>query len=206
MTVYAARLVTAGVLGMLAAACASAPVGPTDQPSPAIIAAPTQTTSHATASASSSPVSNEVASGPFRLTLTVPKATWSAAEVIGGEAVLTTDGAATVLCASGGGVIGYSYQEVGGDRFMEAVMQANEQPYPIDDANPIEIAVRKSGASYSASQPDADFYRSWFEDPQVHLPPGAWQITAEASFFEGAPDCPGPYIRMRAPVTIHVTP
>jgi hypothetical protein len=43
MTDGAARLVTAGVLGMVAAACASAPIGPTDQRSPTIGAAPTPT-------------------------------------------------------------------------------------------------------------------------------------------------------------------
>ena len=43
---------------------------------------------------------------------------------------------------------------------------------------------------------------AFFEDPEFHLPPGTWDITAYASFSEG--DCsPNPH-DLSAPIRIEV--
>jgi hypothetical protein len=64
--------------------------------------------------------------------------------------------------------------------------------------------IKKSGEVLS-DQADADFYRSFFTDPLVHLPAGDWTISAIASFIEGQA-CLGQTHTMTAKVQVHVSP
>ena len=63
--------------------------------------------------------------------------------------------------------------------------------------------VRKSGG-FSADDPNADFYRSFFADPLVHLPAGDWTLTAVASLVDGYGGS-GESYTLRAAVLVHVT-
>ena len=141
--------------------------------------------------------------GPLRLELVLPHLDWKPADTITGSAILSFAGnAPTMLSGSGGGLIVFDYHEVGGNRYVDGVMTADCRPYPLDPATPINVSLFKSGAA-SGSEPDADFLRSFFADPQIHLPVGTWDVTAVATFYDG-PGCSGRTHRMTATVRIAV--
>jgi hypothetical protein len=74
--------------------------------------------------------------------------------------------------------------------------------YPLDPATPTNVAIYKSGGIIG-TEPDADFLRSFFADPQIHLPAGTWDSTAIASFSEGA--CSGANRTIKATLRIQVS-
>ena len=143
--------------------------------------------------------------GPFRLTFVLPRSTWMASEAITGQAQLAlTAGDQVALSGSGGGLLGFGFAEVGGTRQMGPGWTADCRRYALAAAAPMTSAITKSGG-WSEDQPDAAFYRGFFNDALVHLPAGQWDITAVASFIEG-PGCGGTSHEMRATVRVTVTP
>src|SRR3954454_25100406 len=122
--------------------------------------------------------------GRFRLVFDLPKDSWTTGEAIDGDAVLTVIGSGGVnVSGSGGGLIGFAFHEVGGKRRVDPTWSADCGPYRLDHGASTQI--KKSGA-FDPAEPDADFYGSFFADPQVHLPPGDWIISAVADFIEQA--------------------
>ena len=145
--------------------------------------------------------------GAFRLTFSLPQATYDASEEINGIATLAvTNGKSATIAGSGNGPLGFSFDEVGGTRHMDAVWRESCRRYEVEPGSPITSAIKKS-AGWSAEDPNAAFYQAFIEDPQVHLPPGTWDISAVASFSEG--DCSST-VRvqhlMTAKIRITVTP
>jgi hypothetical protein len=136
--------------------------------------------------------------------LVLPHLDWKATDTITGTAILSFAGSApTTIYGSGGGVIVFSYDEVGGNRHVNWVMTADCGPHPLDPATPITAELSKSGA-VGGNEPDADFLRSFLADPQIRLPAGTWDITAVAVLYEGA-GCSGGEHTMKVPVRITVT-
>lgn len=127
----------------------------------------------------------------FTLVITSPQATWPEGEAIQVQAELSYEGPlpVTTIWSSGGGVIGFSVEEVNGDRKMDAIREASCAPYTIGQGQPITTPYIKSGA-INPGEPNEAFYRDFFEDPLFRLPPGSWRITAWASLNTG-PDCGG---------------
>ena len=67
-------------------------------------------------------------------------------------------------------------------------------------------AFSKSG-SFADDDPLADFYRAYFSDALLRLPPGRWQITASANGTLGGDDCgTGPGLELSVSVEIVVEP
>jgi hypothetical protein len=142
--------------------------------------------------------------GRFRLDFAFPKRTFTAAEPIEGIATLSVLGPGIgKIGASGGGPILFGIREVGGRREIGPASQADCQSFPIGQGSPISRAITKSGG-FSADDPDAGFYADFFKDPELHLPPGTWDITAYASFAEG--DCSAHLVELSAPIRIEVAP
>ena len=170
----------AAVLALILAACASSAPSPT-----------------------SSPATAEDGEGPFLLVFTLPRTTWSAGESIegGSRLALSALGPVTIV-GSGGGVLGFGFAEVGGHRQMGPAMTADCRQYRIAVDEPIVSPIAKSGG-FSTDGPDAAFYRSFFADPLVHLPPGEWDITAIAEFAED--ECGGPTHSLKATIRVLVT-
>jgi hypothetical protein len=134
----------------------------------------------------------------------LPHLGWKASDPISGDAILSFDGSApTTVYGSGGGVIVFSYDEVGGNRHVGYVMDAVCAPHQIDPATPLNVPLAKSGA-VNGTEPDAEFLRSFLADPQVHLPNGTWDITAYAIFVVGA-GCDGGMHTLKATVRVTVT-
>lgn len=176
----------AGALWLVVAACSATPT-----PEPTETNAP--------------PARAEDVEGPFRLVFELPKTTWQAGEPIEGQAVLSLVGAgSTELSGSGGGLIAFDILEVGDRRHMEAGWDSSCASHRLEAVRPIVSGIVKSGG-FTAEDPDADFYRAFFADPLVRLPPGDWQITAVASFVDGR-GCAGQSYLLRAPILVHVTP
>jgi hypothetical protein len=148
---------------------------------------------------------SETASGPFLLTLDLQKGTWAAGEQITGQASLVlTQGDAVDLGGSGGGVIAFSYAEIGGRRRLDPIWTADCAPHLLTAQKPFTEPLAKSGG-FSNDDPDAEFYRAFLTAPTVALPAGIWQIGAVASFVEGA-GCAGTHYDFTTTVRIAVTP
>jgi hypothetical protein len=176
------RLVAAAVL-VVVAGCASAPAAPLPPvPSPAA-----------------------ETDGLFHLQLTLPRLDWQAGDAITGTATLSFTGPVpTTVYGSGGGVIGFTYVEVGGTRSVEPVWTDDCGPHPLGPVAPITVPLSKSGA-VPDSGPDAEFLRSFLlTDPGVvRLPAGTWDISAVTQFLDGDA-CSGASHSMKATARIRV--
>jgi hypothetical protein len=69
---------------------------------------------------------------------------------------------------------------------------------------PLHAPFRKSGG-FTGDDPDAAFWRQYFADSDLHLPPGTWQISAFANFSTGDA-CTPPLHSLTAAVTVQVLP
>lgn len=156
------------------------------------------------ASSASPPVHAEDQQGLFRLAFDLPHGTWRTGDAIDGVASLEVAGGGVDLGGSGGGVIGFSFAEVGGSRQVGPIWSADCAPYRLEPGKRMTSGITKSGAM-NPSDPNADFYGSFLADPLVHLPAGEWTISAIASFVEGL-GCSGRDHTMTATVQVHVLP
>ena len=126
--------------------------------------------------------------GEYTLELVLPHLDWRASDPISGDAILSLRAdQPTTIYGSGGGVIAFSYRQVGGTRDVEPVITADCGPHPLDPATPINEPLYRAGA-VNDSDPNAAWLRSFLEAPETHLPPGTWDIVAHAWFSE-APGC-----------------
>lgn len=141
---------------------------------------------------------------PFQLQLVLPRLTWTASEPITGMAILAYRGEeTTTIYGSASGVIAFTFDEVNGSRHVDAEMDAACAPHALDPATPINVDLFKSGM-VTGNESDADFLRSFFADPEIHLPAGTWDIMASANFFEGE-GCGAGQHNMRTSIRIAVT-
>jgi hypothetical protein len=168
-------------------------------------AAPSQVSPEPTGTGPADAATAFSAEGPFRLTFTLPKVVWKTDEAIDGEARLGLAGGPDVgVGGSGGGLMGFDFAEVGGDRRMGSAKTADCRPYTLSAVQPAVTAMTKSGG-WSDDDPNAAFYRSFYADPLVHLPVGDWDVTAIADFVDGQ-GCDGDSHTMKATIRVHVTP
>jgi hypothetical protein len=165
-----AAVVVVGVVIGLQFASAPTPGGPPPSPSSEVVTAST-------------------VYGDYQLTVTSPRATWGTDEAIEVEATLKYLGAEqeVTLRGPGSGLIGFSLEELTGDRIMGAAFNADCAPHTISPSEPISTPFIKSGG-YSPDEPDAAFWEAFFADPELRLPAGEWEIIAGAAFDEGD-DC-----------------
>jgi hypothetical protein len=148
--------------------------------------------------------------GQFRLTFQMPRTTWRTGDSITGEATLSWLGSGTVgIGSSGMGPIGFLFDEIGGSRHMGGAWTDNLVGRELSPTKPFTSQITKSGA-FVGEDPNAAFYRSFYTDPLVHLPPGDWTISAIASFGTGqlpvgSAASDGAQYMLRASVRVHVT-
>jgi hypothetical protein len=181
----------AAALTLMVAGC-SAATGPTATPSPV---GPT---------ASPTPAQATDTQGKYQLVFEVPRTDWRTTEAITGQATLSVVGSAGVeFGASGMGPFAFSFDEVGGSRHMGWALTADCGTRRLDPGAPMSSPIKKSGGA-DTSDPNYEFYSSFFADPQVHLPPGTWTITAVGWLVDGA-GCSGGSYTLKAAVTVHVT-
>lgn len=148
---------------------------------------------------------SSVSDGAFTLELVLPRLAWSANEPILGTAILIFDGREiTTIYGSGAGVVAFSFDEVGGPRHVRYGMSDDCRPHELDPATPINAELFKSGG-VTGTEPDADFLRSFFADPELQLPAGTWDVTAVAVFFAETVGCVGQMHTLEATARISVS-
>ena len=150
------------------------------------------------------PARAEDAQGRYRLVFELPRTDWHTSDSITGVATLSLTGSGGAnFGSSGGGPLGFGFDEVGGTRQMGPAWTSNCKSSHLDAGQSISSPIGKSGG-FNGEDPNAGFYRSFFADPLVHLPAGDWTITAVASLVEGS-GCSGASYTLRAAVLVHVT-
>jgi hypothetical protein len=139
------------------------------------------------------------------MTFAVNRATFRPGDSIEGVATLRLIAPGPgALSGSGSGLVGFAFHEVGGEgRGMDPAATSDCAPYHISIDMPITFAIVKSGG-VSGDEPDAAFKRAFLDGPIVRLPAGTWDITARASFTDGAA-CEGPSIDIPATVRVVVS-
>ncbi|MGD0122641.1 MAG: hypothetical protein ABSC46_08790 [Candidatus Limnocylindrales bacterium] len=183
-----ARLIAAGAFCIVASACGLGPVPPAS-------AGPT----------TSVPARAEDSQGSFRLVLELPKTEWHTNEAITGEATLSVIGSEAVYYgSSGSGPILFSFDQLDGNRHMSGPETADCRWRRLEPGIPVSSPIRKSGPGFGPDAKPSDFDRWWATDPEIHLPPGEWRITAIAEAWHAI--CPGPGdLALRAAIVLHVS-
>ena len=152
------------------------------------------------------PVSGSDTLGDFTLTVSSPHSVYSESQAIDVQAALSrAQGSGwTDLSGSGSGLIVFGVKELGGTREMGGLSTADCAigRYTVSPGDPLVVPFFKSGG-FSGSDPDAAFWRSYFADPLLHLPAGNWEISADATFDEGA-GCSAQPTRIHAAIDITV--
>jgi hypothetical protein len=143
--------------------------------------------------------------GPYRLVFELPQTDWHTTDSITGLATLSFLGAGGVdYVAWDDRPLYFSLEEIGGSRRVAGMILATScAGHRLDAGQPISSPITKAG-SYDMNGPDSDFYRSFFDDPLLHLSAGDWTITVVASFAEG-PGCSDIPQMLKAAVLVHVT-
>ncbi len=187
------RVVLFALLMAFAAACSQSPtptpLGSLTQPGPTApeLAAGTATGHGMTLSAAAEP------------------AVVAAGERIEVEATVTNDGAGPiVLSGSGSGLVFFSVTRVeDGLTSGEPAMTGDCVPHVVQPDQPIIVPFAKSGG-WSGEDPDADFLRTYFSEPELSLPSGTWRIdvTVQATIGEG---CNGPPVDLKLALIVSVT-
>ena len=141
----------------------------------------------------------------WSLTVGSPRSHWDAEETILVRAVLRYigPGDGTSFFGSGSGPLFFDLTEIGGTRALGGGGTSDCKPYQIRADAPMVVSFGKAGG-YSADDPNAEFYRQYFSDPDLHLPPGRW-ILGTRAVFSMPPDCgDGRTVSLAASVTLTV--
>jgi hypothetical protein len=168
--------------------------------------APTTPSPSPSAPAQAVPIERVSGDAEFLLTMRVGSARYRAGEPIDIAWTLTYRGPKDGIDAlgSGSGLIGLSLAQLEGPLRIESAMSADCRPYRFLRGEAVPVPYRKSGA-YSAADPNAAFYKAYFDDPVVRLPAGTWKLTAATEFATGE-GCTPPWHRFRLEMTIVVEP
>jgi hypothetical protein len=103
------------------------------------------------------------------------------------SAVLMWEGAnpTATIWGSGMGPVSFGLTQIDGDIALGGIMTADCGPHEFKRLVPVAVPYRKSGG-WTDEDPNADFYRSFFADPNdpvLRLPAGQWRVTAMASGY-----------------------
>jgi hypothetical protein len=132
-------------------------------------------------------VSETVTDGSYQLVVTLSPGSRRATDALDVQATLTYLGpeATTVVTASDLGLVSFSFQQLDGSLRMDPVSRLMcSSPTTLTRREPATFRPVKSIA-YVGEDPNAEFYRAWYEDPVLHLPRGRWQIVAQSTIYDG---------------------
>ncbi|HEY7023772.1 MAG TPA: hypothetical protein VH371_02290 [Candidatus Limnocylindrales bacterium] len=124
----------------------------------------------------------EFKAGQDTYTTSQPIDALSTLQVINHESGSPTN---ATLGGSGSGLMAFGVEQLGTDLQMGPVWPADCRDYSVAAGEPLTQSLTKSGG-FSGDDPNADFWRGWFADPEFHLPPGTWLLTAYANFLDGS--------------------
>lgn len=141
----------------------------------------------------------------FTLRLRLADDVVDAGQPIDLAATLTWEGPAAdvTVWGSGGGPVSFTLKQLDGELEMEAVQTADCSPTVIPRGAPLVVPYRKSGG-WTADDPNADFYRTFFADPVLRLPAGSWQTTVVAGGYLAPCDAEAPVFQIALEATFLV--
>ena len=161
--------------------------GPVERPTtPPIGASPAPATeSPAPATESPSPLvgTETVTDDVFELTIATPRTTWSADEPIEVGATLTYigDQPEMTVIGAGSGIVGFGIEQLDGPVDMDPGWRLSAREYDFAQGDRIEVPFTKSGG-FDPDGPMGDFWRAWFDDPELRLPAGSYRLFAVARY------------------------
>ncbi len=123
----------------------------------------------------------------FELVLRLPRLVWTEGEPIEAEATLTYRGPQPALrvFGSGSGLVLFALAQVDGVLQVGPAATADCVPRILERGVPLVVPYEKSGG-FSATDPNAAWYRAFFADPLLRLPEGRWELSALAEGYTGA--------------------
>jgi len=129
-------------------------------------------------------VSASARNGDFVLTLSSPRSTWTTEDAIEITATLSYDGdEPEVEIGGGGGPVVFSLVQLeGGDAVLGGGQDLPCLRYPLGPDAPLVWPFQKAGAV--DGEPPFDL--AFFQDPELHLPPGRWEVRAVLQYGIGA--------------------
>jgi hypothetical protein len=133
-------------------------------------------------------VSASVRNGDFVLTLSSPRSMWSTKDAIEITATLTYDGhEPEVEIGGGSGPVVFSLVQLeGGDAVLGGGQDLPCLRYQLEPEAPLVWPFQKAGGI--ADEPPFDL--AFFQDPELHLPPGRWEVRAALHY--GDAECGDP--------------
>jgi hypothetical protein len=151
--------------------------------------------------ATTQPVEAKAIAHGFVLEMSMPKAVYAAGEPIPVTTTLTWTGAdpRTTVWTFGGGPVTFEIKQLDGPLFAEGAVHTADcgpKEFARDVVNPIPF--QKSGA-WDHGDPNAAFYRQYFADPVLRLPPGRWQLRVGTVGQIGACEAGAPSMSMDLP-------
>jgi hypothetical protein len=150
-------------------------------------------------------VAGSVSGQGMTLSVTAEPAVVAPGERIEVEAVVTNDGPEPIeLSGSGSGVVFFSVTRLDdGLTSGEPAWTSDCVPHIVNPGEPIVVPFSKSGG-WSEEDPNAAFLRTYFSEPELTLPSGAWRIdvTAAATIGEG---CTGEPLDLELSLLVRVT-
>ena len=157
--------------------------------------------------ASGPPVTDTAQDGRFRLAIGLTSGIQHAGVEIQVRTQLTYLGpvASVVVGSDWSPPVYFQLEHLDGDRDMTEVLSLLMcERTPLNSGVAIDIPFVKSGG-FGEDDPDAEYWRTFLNDPQLRLPAGHWRVSAH---FQGTIDdeCRGPAQRLSAEVTFLVVP
>jgi hypothetical protein len=113
--------------------------------------------------------------------MSVPRTTYHAGEVIEVDTTATYVGSAAKVTASSEweSLVVFTLEQLDGPRDMlDPVSDLMCRQIDLVRGVPIDVRFQKSGG-YLGTDPLAPFWKQYFADRQLHLPPGRWRIVAK---------------------------
>jgi hypothetical protein len=156
------------------------------------------------------PTSPDLAAGTvsghgMTLSVTAEPAVVAAGEPIDVVATVTNDRADPIIVGGpGSGIVFFSVTRLeDGVSSGPPVMEDDCTPHEFRPGQPVGFAFKKSGA-FTDEDPDADFRRSYFADPELRLPSGAWRIDVTTAGVIGD-QCRGERLSLEISLVVRVT-
>jgi len=128
----------------------------------------------------SGPVSNTARDAAFAVQMSLPRSVYHVGEAIEVATTATYVGSAPTVRAYSewDSLVVFSLEQLDGPRDMlDVVSDLMCREVDLGRDQPIDVPFLKNGG-YSATDPQAAFWKQYFADRELHLPAGQWRIVA----------------------------
>jgi hypothetical protein len=141
----------------------------------------------------------------FALSMRIGSDVADAGTPIDASAILTWEGAAPAasIWGSAGGPVSFGLEQVDGMIAVIPIQDAACAKHDYARLVPVGIPFQKSGG-FTADDPNAPFYRTYFADPVLRLPAGTWKVTAIVNGYLKPCDMSAPEVNITLAASVLV--